>query len=72
MTDNECRQGRKVERFGAEWWALYAAAWQSRWTAEQRQSVLDVRRSSPTAVVLMCQQDADQGIAAFNEAMERA
>ncbi len=63
-----------VERFGPEWWTLYAAAWQTRWTPvrdgvgiqrpDKGYERVPVNRA---AVVLMAAQDADDGIAAFNE-----
>jgi hypothetical protein len=67
-----------VERFGPEWWTLYAAAWHVRWTpvrngigvqradgGYERQSV------DRSAIALMAIQDADEGIAAFNETVSR-
>lgn len=62
-----------IERFGPEWWMLYAAAWQSRWPAA-RQGVTVPRDgggtkvipADPVAIATLATRDADEGRDAFN------
>jgi len=66
-----------VERFGPEWWALYAAAWDRRWSTakiehERSERSVDhfdhrvLQKPNGMAVAIMCKQDADEGVEAFN------
>jgi hypothetical protein len=64
-----------VGRYGPGWWALYAAAWHSRWPAvrngvgvQEKDGTFSRVPVDPKAVAIMAAQDADEGIAAFNGA----
>jgi molybdopterin synthase catalytic subunit len=65
-------------RYGPEWWALYAVAWQDRWPVARRGVEIhhktggtEVVPGDRVAVAVMAAQDADEGIAAFNEMVSR-
>jgi hypothetical protein len=70
---------KKVERFGPEWWMLYSAAWSRRWVEAVRlhptvvnpaSGAVQIMRPDPAAVAILCKQDADDGMNAYNAMCE--
>lgn len=68
---------QKIERFGPEWWALYAAAWQALWPASVGGTSVREKNgwTKLPADVPLCVRhavrEADEGMDAFNGAIEK-
>lgn len=61
---------KTIERFGPEWWGLYAVAWQAR-QLEANLAWSPACSSNPAGIAALAIQDADNGIDAFNRVIIR-
>lgn len=70
------KKPKPVERFGPEWYALYAAAWQALWpsarggTREHTGGAWKIIPVDVSACVQRAVRDADEGTEAFNRCVD--